>query len=450
MHIGNARTALFNYLYARKRGGQFLIRIEDTDRERYSEEAVEVILDGLSWLGLEYDNTPESQFANKDRHIAVAHELLEQGKAYKCYCTAEELDEMRAEAKEQGRPVAYDGTWRDKEDEDAPDLPYVVRIKSPETGTARIEDKVQGVVEIENDHIDDFVLLRSDGTPTYMLAVVVDDHDMEVSHVIRGDDHLNNTFRQNVIYDAMGWDQPEYAHLPLIHGPDGKKFSKRHGAVGVEEFQKLGYLPEALCNYLLRLGWAHGDEEIIDRARALEIFDFTGIQKSPANFDYDKLESLNCHYMQIADDGRLVDLTIPFFDFDIDEDAKVRLEKAMPELKERNKTLVGLAEEAKFLVSDITDYSEKAQKQLNKTSKPVLTALKEKLQDLDDFEANTIETCARTLADEVTDGKLGKVMMPFRAALTGTDKSPSLFMASEILGRDEVVHRIQKAVEFIQ
>ncbi|MEM7618482.1 MAG: glutamate--tRNA ligase [Pseudomonadota bacterium] len=455
MHIGNARTALFNWLYARHSDGKFVIRIEDTDRARHSEEAVQVIMDSLEWLELNFDNTPESQFANRQRHIDVANELLAAGKAYKCYCTPEELTEMREESKKVGRPVAYDNRWRDKSEEDAPaDAPFVIRIKSPLGGHAVVNDKVQGEVQIANDHIDDFVLLRADGTPTYMLAVVVDDHDMGITHVMRGDDHLNNTFRQNVIYDQMGWDKPTYAHLPLIHGPDGSKFSKRHGAVGVGEFKELGYLPEAMRNYLLRLGWSHGDEEIMDMKRAIEIFDFDGMQKSPANFDYQKLESLNAHYMKESDNARLVELVAPFLSkehgVELNADTKAVLLQGMDGLKDRSKTLVELATEGLFYVQDIADYNEKAQKQLTTDSLPVIVGLKDALSNIASFRHEEIEKTCRDYANDKMDGKLGKVMMPLRAALTGTDKSPSLFEAAEVLGQETVTTRLQNAINYIE
>lgn len=444
MHIGNARTALFNYLYAKRHSGKFVIRIEDTDRARYSEEAVQVILDGLKWLELDYDNTPESQFANKQRHIDVANELLAAGKAYKCYCSPEELTEMRETAKTEGRPVAYDRRWRDKPESDAPEgVKPVIRIKAPLDGQSVVKDEVQGDVTIENTQIDDFVILRSDGTPTYMLAVVVDDHDMDSTHVIRGDDHLNNTFRQNVVYDAMGWDKPTYAHCPLLLGPDGAKFSKRHGAVGVEEFAKMGYLPEALCNYMLRLGWAHGDEEIIPRDRAIELFDLKGINKSAAKFDYAKLENLNGHYINEADNDRLIDLLPDYCHLKITEEGKRRLNGLMNELKDRSSTMVQLAEESEFLlVNAPLEMNEKAQKILNDEAMETLKELAQELEKQDDFTAEALETSLRQFAKDKKDGKLGKVMMPLRAALTGTDKSPSLFHTMEVLGKDESLNRI--------
>ncbi len=451
MHIGNARTALFNFLYARHKNGKFLIRIEDTDRERHSDEAVQVILEGLEWLGLDFDNTPESQYANKQRHIDVANELLAVGKAYKCYCTPEELAEMRETAKAEGRPTAYDRRWRDKEGPD--DQPFVIRVKAPLEGTMTIHDEVQGEVKVDYENLDDLILLRSDGTPTYMLAVVVDDHDMNVTHVIRGDDHLNNTFRQNVIYDALGWDKPSYAHLPLIHGPDGSKFSKRHGAVGVGEFKEMGYLPEAMNNYLLRLGWAHGDEEIMSMERAIELFDFDGMNKSAARFDYAKLESLNAHYMKEADNDRLIDLVIPLLKqlhaLDVSGSARTRLQAGMDGLKDRSKTLIELAQESRFYVSNEITYDPKGDKHLNTDSFPILNQLKGDLESLNDFTTAQIEATCRDVSDTIAGGKLGKVMMPLRAALTGTDKSPSLFEAAEILGQNEVLARLQSAIDHI-
>lgn len=454
MHIGNARTALFNWLYARAKGGKFFMRIEDTDRARHSDEAVQVILNSLEWLGLEYDNTPESQFANKNRHIEVAQKLLADGKAYKCYCTPEELADMRETSKKTGLP-AYDRRWRARDESDAPEgVDPVIRIKAPLEGFTVVHDNVQGEVKIENKQLDDMIILRSDGTPTYMLAVVVDDHDMGITHVIRGDDHLNNTFRQNMIYAACGWEQPTYAHLPLIHGPDGAKFSKRHGAVGVGEFEKLGYLPEALCNYMLKLGWAHGDEEIITKERAIEIFDFDGMNKAAAKFDYAKLENLNAHYIKESDNQRLIDLLAPFLqkghDIIISHIGLERLEKGMDALKDRSKTLVELAKESVFYLKDDFDYDEKAQKQLNDNSLSVFKAMLNSLNALNEFTEVQIEASCRDLAAEKADGKLGKVMMPLRAALTGTDKSPALFQAAEILGKEETCRRIQLAIDFIE
>ena len=353
----------------------------------------------------------------------------------------------------EGRGNYYDRRWRNRDPADAPDSAKpVIRIKAPLDGQSTIEDEVQGQVTIDNANLDDFIILRSDGTPTYMLAVVVDDHDMDITHVIRGDDHLNNTFRQNVIYDAMGWDKPVYAHLPLIHGPDGAKFSKRHGAQSVEEYREMGYLPEALRNYLLRLGWGHGDEEIIPTDRAIELFDLPGVNKAAAKFDHAKLESLNAHYINEADNERLIDLTAPFLKtrhgLEIDNTGRGRLRAGMDELKDRAKTLLQLADEAAFYLKSIPlSYDDKAVKNLQGAQDMLLT-LTGRFKALPNFKAEAIETACRDLAKELYGGKLGKVMMPLRAALTGTDKSPSLFHAAEILGLDETCGRMQAAADY--
>ncbi|MEM6780826.1 MAG: glutamate--tRNA ligase [Pseudomonadota bacterium] len=447
MHIGNARTALFNWLFSKNQGGKFLVRIEDTDRERYSEEAVQVILNGLEWLGLDYDNTPESQFANRQRHIDVAHELLAAGKAYKCYCTPEELDEMREKAKAKGLPTYYDRRWRDKDESEAPEgIDPVIRIKAPLDGSQVIDDQVQGKVEVQNKQLDDFIILRSDGTPTYMLAVVVDDHDMNITHVIRGDDHLNNTFRQNVIYGAMGWKEPTYGHLPLIHGPDGSKFSKRHGAQSVEEYRDMGYLPEAMRNYLLRLGWSHGDDEIIPTDKAIEWFNLDSIQKSPANFDFAKLENLNAHYISEMDAKDLIEAANPFFDTPPSDLAIERMSQGLDELKKRSKTLVQFAQEAAFYDQAPSTYNEGAQKNLDSDGLEVLSKAVETFTQLNDFTPDGVMSACKKLAAEIRDGKLGKIGMPLRAALTGSDKSPAIFEAAAILGKDETLKRIQAAL----
>ncbi|MCB1529854.1 MAG: glutamate--tRNA ligase [Rhodospirillales bacterium] len=456
MHIGNARTALFNYLYAKAKGGKFLLRIEDTDRKRHSEEAVQVIYDALEWMGLKQDNIAESQYENRHRHAEIARELLAAGKAYKCYCSPEELEEMREKARAEGKPSWYDRRWREEAGATNAAPPEgvepVIRIKAPLEGESTIEDKVQGKVTVKNDQLDDFIILRSDGTPTYMLAVVVDDHDMGVTHVMRGDDHLNNTFRQNVIYEAMGWDIPTYAHLPLIHGPDGAKFSKRHGAQSIEEYRLMGYLPEALCNYLLRLGWGHGDDEIISMAQAIEWFDFDGIGKAAARFDFAKLESLNAHYIHQASDERLVELTLPFMQEHQrvfpDTEGLERLKKGMPALKERAKTLLQIAEDGAFYCRSLPfEYDEAARKLLDEEAKSMLPRLLERFQDMEAFDHESIESACRALAEEGGGGKLGKIMMPLRAALTGTNKSPPLFEAAEILGKAETCKRIQAVLD---
>ena len=352
MHIGTARTALYNWLFARGNNGKMLFRIEDTDRARFKPEYTQAIIDGLDWLGLDHDGGIVSQFANTPRHAAVARDLVARGQAYHCYCTPAELDAMREQAKEEGRPAFYDRRWRDSDAAPPAGVEPVIRIKAPLDGSSTIRDRVQGEVTVPNAQLDDFIILRSDGTPTYMLAVGVDDHDMGVTHVIRGDDHLNNTFRQNVIYANMGWPQPTYAHLPLILGPDGAKLSKRHGAASVEEYRDLGYLPEAMRNYLLRLGWSHGDAEIIDDAQAREWFDLDHIGRSPARFDFAKLDSLNAHYLKLADNARLLDLCRPLYQarhgVEVDATASTHILACMDELKHRAKTLVQIVDESAF------------------------------------------------------------------------------------------------------
>lgn len=444
MHIGTARTLLYNWLYARGRGGKMRFRIEDTDRERYDPKHVDAIVNGLKWLEMDYDGEIFSQFEHRARHVEVAEQLLKDGKAYHCYCTPEELDAMREKAKAEGRPTFYDRRWRDSTATPPEGVKPVIRIKAPLEGTSTVSDHVQGDVTINNEQLDDMIILRSDGTPVYMLAVVVDDHDMGVTHVIRGDDHLNNTFRQNLIYDAMGWKKPEYAHLPLILGQDGSKMSKRHGAASVEEYRDMGYLPEAMRNYLLRLGWSHGDDEIISDDQALKWFDLDHVVRSPARWDFDKLNHLNAHYIKLADNKRLADLAVPFMkDVIVGEGYRVRLLAMMDELKSRAITLIQIAEEGAFLMKQAPiDISESAQKLLDDDGKSALRALATHIEAMESFNAATIEQTCRTLAKDIRDGKLGKIMMPFRAALTGRDKSPSVFHAAEILGKAETLARI--------
>jgi len=446
MHIGTARTALYNWLFARGRGGQMKFRIEDTDRARYSEEHVQAIINGLKWLEMDWDGDIVSQFEGRERHAAVAQELLDQGKAYYCFCTPEELEEMREKAMAEGRPTFYDRRWRFRDPKEGPaGVKPVIRLKAPMEGTSTVHDHVQGDVTVNNEQLDDFILLRSDGTPTYMLAVVVDDHDMGVTHVIRGDDHLNNTFRQNIIYNAMGWKKPDYAHLPLILGPDGSKMSKRHGAASVEEYRDMGYLPEAMRNYLLRLGWSHGDDEIISTEQAKEWFNLEHIVKSPARFDFAKLESVNAHYMKEADDDRLLTLVQPFLKSPMTDTGKQRLKRAMPELKTRNATLIALADEADFFLKSVPlDFTEAATKLLDADGKAMVQEAAARLESLNDFTPEKIEELCRALATD-KGAKLGKVMMPLRAALTGRDKSPSLFHAIEILGKEETLARLRAA-----
>lgn len=448
MHIGTARTALYNWLYARKHGGKMLFRIEDTDRARHSEAAVQAIIDGMRWLDLDWDGEVISQFARQDRHAAVARELLAAGKAYQCFCTPEELEQMRLTAMAEGKPTLYDRRWRDRDPATAPaGVKPVIRIKAPLTGQTTIHDAVQGDVTLENTQLDDFVLLRSDGTPTYMLAVVVDDHDMGVTHVIRGDDHLNNAFRQKVIIEAMGWPVPVYAHIPLILGPDGAKMSKRHGATSVSDYISKGYLPEAMCNYLMRLGWGHGDAEIFDRAQALEWFDLSGIHKSPARFDFDKLDHINAHYIRLADHERLADLILamwPVMGLTATDAARDQLLTLMPELQQRAKTILQMAQESAFLVKWIPyTLDEKATEILNAPeAKAILTALRDVFQTLPDFTREAVEHACKKVADTLADGKLGKVGMPLRAALTGTTTSPTIFLAAAVLGREASLARL--------
>ncbi|MGN3973179.1 glutamate--tRNA ligase [Tsuneonella sp. SYSU-LHT278] len=441
LHIGGARTALFNWLYARHHGGKYLLRIEDTDRARSTEPAIAAIFDGLGWLGLEGDEEPTFQFARSDRHAAVAHELLEKGAAYRCYLTSEELAERRATAQAERRTFRIDSEWRDADPSAWPeDAPYVVRIKAPREGETTIGDEVQGTVTVANSEIDDFVLLRSDGTPTYMLAVVVDDHDMGVTHVIRGDDHLNNAFRQIVILNAMGWTVPVYAHVPMILGADGAKLSKRHGAVGVDAYRdEMGLLPEAVFNYLLRLGWGHGDREEISREEAIALFDLAGVGKSPSRFDIKKLLNLNGHYIREADDERLAALVAPLIGVQADEKL---LAEAMPQLKLRAKDLHELAAGAAFLFRRRPlSLDEKAAAQLTEDARVLLASISARLRNESDWTVAALESNLKAFAEEQGLG-LGKLAQPMRAALTGTTTSPGIFDVLALLGRDEALARL--------
>ncbi|MEQ9144685.1 MAG: glutamate--tRNA ligase [Parvibaculaceae bacterium] len=452
LHIGGARTALFNWLFARHHGGTFLMRIEDTDRERSTDDAIEAIFEGLSWLGLDWDGDPVFQFSRQERHKEVVDQLLAAGHAYKCYCSPEELSEMREKARAEGRPMRYDGTWRDRDPADAPDgIRPVVRFKAPQNGSTLVKDHVLGNISFENDQLDDLILLRSDGTPTYMLSVVVDDHDMGVTHIIRGDDHLTNAARQSQIYAALDWTPPEFAHVPLIHGPDGAKLSKRHGALGAEAYRDMGYLPEAMRNYLVRLGWSHGNDEIFSTDQAIEWFDLESIGKSPARFDVTKLESLNAHYIRHADDARLVDLTIALMEktgewHSVDDAFKARLKCAMPGLKERAKTLHELAAGAAYLrVARPLDLTDKARKVLTDDARALLGQLADDLAADDKWTAESLEaTTVRFL--EGRDLKLGKVAQPLRAALTGGSVSPGIYDVLASLGREEALGRIRDQV----
>ncbi len=450
MHIGTARTALYNWLYARRHNGKMLFRIEDTDRARHSEEAVVTLINDLKWLGLDWDGDIISQYERRDRHADIARELLARGAAYECYCTPEELDAMREEAKAAHRPTLYDRRWRDRDPAEAPKgIKPAIRIKAPLSGSSTVRDHVQGDVTVASEQLDDFIILRSDGTPTYLLAVVVDDHDSGVNWVVRGDDHLNNTFRQNVIYDAMGWTKPEYAHLPMILGPDGAKLSKRHGAASVEEYMKLGYLPEAMLNYLLRLGWSHGDDEIISLGQAVEWFGLDHIGRSPARFDFAKLDSVNAHYIKQADNRRLMDLSKPIFaarhGIAVDDRMESRVLACMDELKNRAKTLVQITDESAFFGKKAPlQFDAKAAEILSTgESKSVLKALADSFKTLEPFTHDAIQAACKHIADQLAGGKLGKIGMPLRAALTGTTVSPSVFHAAEILERDEVLKRLE-------
>ena len=447
LHIGGARTALFNWLWAKHTGGKFLLRIEDTDRARSTQGAIDAILDGMKWLGLDWDGPEIYQFARASRHAEVAFNLLERGHAYKCFATAEELEEMRAQQRANKLPLRYDGRWRNRDPKEAPEgAPFVIRLKAETEGETTIDDLVQGKVTVRNSELDDMVLLRSDGTPTYMLAVVVDDHDMGVTHVIRGDDHLNNAFRQLGIIRAMGWQEPVYGHVPLIHGPDGAKLSKRHGALGVEAYRdEMGILPEALANYLLRLGWGHGDEEIVDRARAIEIFDVAGIGRSPARTDQKKLENLNGHYIRAADDERLTDLVAPIVAAkvgrELTENDRHLLRRSMAVLKVRAKDLLELAEGATFLFrTRPLDIEDRAQALLSGDGASLLAATARALEPME-WSAEALESAVRSVAEEAGVG-LGKVAQPLRAALTGRTTSPGIFDVLLLLGRDESLARL--------
>lgn len=447
LHIGGARTALFNWLYARHHGGLFRLRIEDTDRKRSTPEAIEAILEGMKWLGLEWDGEVVYQSQRAERHAAVAHELLAQGRAYRCYASQEELEEMRAKAKAEGRPMRYDGRWRDRDPAEAPPgVAPVIRLKAPQSGETVIDDQVQGRVRVANEQLDDMVLLRADGSPTYMLSVVVDDRDMEITHVIRGDDHLTNAFRQTQLYNALGWEPPAFAHIPLIHGPDGAKLSKRHGALGIEAYREMGYLPEALRNYLLRLGWGHGDEEIISTEQAIAWFDLPAVGRSAARFDLDKLEHLNAHYLREADNARLVELLVERYG-SISQTARERLLAGMEGLKPRARTIKDLAELARFYVAERPlDYNDRAQKLLAAEGvAELLEQLQEQLNALAQWEEGAVEATVRALAEEA-GVKLGALAQPLRAALTGSNVSPGIFEVAAVLGRDESLGRLADAI----
>ncbi len=448
LHIGGARTALFNYLFTRHHGGQFLLRIEDTDRARSSEQAVQVILDGLAWLGLDPDEPPLFQSTRAARHAEIAHALLAAGRAYRCYCTAEELREMREQALREGRPPRYDGRWRDRDPAAAPPgIAPAIRLKAPREGETVVEDLVQGPVRVANAELDDMIILRSDGSPTYLHAVVVDDHYMAITHVIRGDDHLTNTFRQTQIYDALGWEKPRFAHIPLIHGADGAKLSKRHGAVSVLEFREQGFLPEALCNYLLRLGWGHGDAEILSRADAIRLFDLDGVGRGAARMDYAKLTHLNAVWLRSADDARLAGEVMARLsgrpDMAPDDAARARILALMPALKARARTLVELAENAAFLARTPPLPMDDKAKAL--VAAPGMRAM---LGDLaavlaeTPFTPEAVAAALRAFA-EARGQKLGEIAQPLRAALTGATTSPPIDATLAALGREAALSRLR-------
>ncbi len=449
LHIGGARTALFNYLFARRHDGRFLLRIEDTDRKRSTPEAIAAIIDGLTWLGIDWDGEPVSQFARAERHREVAYALLEKGMAYKCFVSQEELAAAREAARREGRPWRFESPWRDVRTADHPsDRPYVIRLKAPREGETVIEDRVQGTVRVANAELDDMVLLRSDGTPTYMLAVVVDDHDMGITHVIRGDDHLTNAFRQVQIFHAMGWEPPEYAHIPLIHGPDGKKLSKRHGALGIEAYREMGYLPEALRNYLLRLGWGHGDIEIISTEEAARIFALEDIGKGPARFDFKKLDAFNAHYLRNLDDDELMRRATPFFERQagraLTDEERARLRAALPGLKARAKTLKDLAESAAFLYTPRPiPIADDAAGLLTEEARSLLTALAKDLEAIDpaDWDEPTLERVVNEFVASAGH-RLKAIAQPLRVALTGRRVSPGIFEVLAVLGKEESLARI--------
>lgn len=452
LHIGSARTALFNWLFARRMGGKFLLRIEDTDRARSTESAIEVILQGMKWLGLEWDDDVIFQFARAERHRAVALDLLEKGKAYYCYCTPDELTEMRERSRAEGKPPRYDGSWRDRDPKEAP--PHIkpaVRLKAPQTGETHLSDLVQGDIDVSNTQLDDMVLLRGDGTPTYMLSVVVDDHDMNITHVIRGDDHLTNTFRQKQLYQACGWSEPAFAHIPLIHGPDGAKLSKRHGALGVDAYEQMGLLSDAMCNYLLRLGWSHGDDEIITRAQAIEWFDLEHVGRSPSRFDMAKLTNLNAHYIRQESDTSLMEHIRPIIERDILQPLTPANEtsvlRGMDGLKQRARTLIELADSAKiYVLSSPIPLDDKALEILNEPARKLLEPLISLLEGQMVWESDALEAALRHHA-EVSGIKFGQIAQPLRAALTGRGVSPGIFDVMIALEKEESINRIRAVTE---
>ncbi|HEY4202273.1 MAG TPA: glutamate--tRNA ligase [Devosiaceae bacterium] len=450
LHIGGARTALFNWAFSRHTGGKMLLRIEDTDRERSTEAAIEAIYDGLRWLGLDWDGEPILQFGRAARHAEIAHQLLALGHAYKCYCSPEELSQMREEARAAGKPPRYNGYWRDRDPAEAPEgVAPVIRIKAPLSGEIVVHDHVQGEVVFRTENLDDFIILRSDGTPTYMLAVVVDDHDMGVTHIIRGDDHLTNAARQIVIYNGMDWEVPEMAHIPLIHGPDGAKLSKRHGALGVEAYRQMGYLPEAMRNYLARLGWSHGDDEMFSTEQMVDWFSLDALNKGAARFDFVKLESINGHYIREAKPQRLYDVMVATAE-EVGRNAdlvgltqnKDTVLAALPELQPRAKTVLELIDLAQFIyVQRPLAIDASASAQLTDESRAMIGNFTGILRGLNDWSVAALDGAAREFA-EANGLKLGKVAQPLRAALTGRTVSPGIFEVMVLIGKDEALARL--------
>lgn len=444
LHIGGARTALFNWLFSRRHGGKFYLRIEDTDKERSTQSAIEAIFDGLKWLGLDWDGDVVFQSKREARHREVVQQLLDTGKAYYCYCSKEELEDLRKQAMAEKRSFIYPRIWRDRDPKEAPrGMEAVVRIKAPIEGKTIIHDIVQGDVEVANDTLDDFVILRSDGTPTYMLAVIVDDHDAGITHIVRGDDHLTNAFRQKVIYDALEWNVPLFAHIPLIHGSDGAKLSKRHGALGVDAYRDMGYLPEAMRNYLLRLGWSHGDDEIISTMQATEWFDLEHIGKSPARFDFDKLNFLNMNYMKQTNNDILVEWVLKHLNVDPATPQAKWIAQGMNSLKQRAKTLVELSENARFYLAPPIEFTPKAKKDLDDKGHTTLRKLLVLFHTIELWTQETLEEVVRKFSED-NNIKLGDVMAPVRAALTGSHMSPSMFEVMAIIGKPETLRRITR------
>jgi len=442
LHIGGARTALFNFLYAKHTGGEFKLRIEDTDKKRSTKDFEKSIIDGLSWIGLDFDGDPVYQSERENRHAEVAHKLVENGHAYYCYTPLEEIQNTRNEYKERGKVFKFQSEWRDKTADSNSDKKPVVRFKAPQEGVTTIEDIVQGKVTVPNSELDDMVLLRADGTPTYMLAVVVDDYDMGITHVIRGDDHLNNAFRQIHIYHAMKWATPLYAHIPLIHAMDGSKLSKRHGALGVMQYKNEGYLPEALINYLLRLGWGHGNDEIISQTQAIAWFDINGVNKNPAKLDFNKMLNLNAHYIKHSANNTLVKLIEPILGKTLDSDACAILEKGMEGLKLRAKTLLELAENAKFYIADAPlSISKEAKETLDTFDKNIYKDLVRALESISPWKEENIKSEIKDFATK-QDMKLGQIAGALRAALTGSSVSPSVFDIMAVLGKEKSIARI--------